>query len=988
MRHWLQLATRSWRAKPGRTAASLVAVALGVGTVVTMTAFYESISHAITDQVVTHWLGNTHVTVQSPGGHWGRVPQALADPIAQLDNVEAVTPRLARRVNLLHPPSRSGVVPPSEPSAAGGGALPALRSEVDAIGVIPATESTFRSLNALRGRRIQSEECGAALVEARLVGEVGLALGESFLLEIAGRTHSFTLVGTFERPRVGAFQRPEVQVALADLQKLRGEPGVVTIIDVMVEDTSPEALAATAQRIEDVVRESRASAQVLTAAARMNQLQEAQRTTELILILVAFVALLTSFFIIITTMGMGIVERMTGLGMMRCVGVTRGQLTGLVLAELLPVGILGTVMGVPIGIALTHLGALLVPEYVQTVLVSTWGVQLAVAGGLLTTLTGSLVLVVQVGRVSPLSAASPESQPPRRVWALGAAVAGLLSLGAHHWMLGAVNDALWFKPIIALCGTITIYFAYVLVVPGLVVLIGPVVLGVVGPLLGVHRKLARDQIGRAPWRSAGICWMLMVGLSLIVYLAVRGESINAAWDFPSRLAEAFVWTQEPIPASRLDAVRGLPGVGEVTAIHDIRCTVGRAKNTLMQLLKPFTIFVAGEPDTFLNMAKLEFLEGDPQEARAKLKRGGYVLLPPESSRGLNLHYGDRVDITIGSRTASFEVAGVVQSPALDIAVSYFQADSYMTLAAGGAVLGTLEDTKDRFMIDAISTFLLTFDLPAIAPPAEFAQAEPPGLEAKSIAGRMMGWAKDLPHEGGRLAEFADVLGAFRDGSGVLSPPAGREVRRYQRALAFVAQTRARPVPRELLGRSLIVAEHWEDLTPAERWDLFREQLTMLKVAYTAGKPGSQTGSLRRLKQSIDNDIRRATLLVSIIPIIALIVATIGVANLIAASVSARTRQIAVLRAVGALKSQIVRLVLAEAMTLGVMGCLIGVVLGLHTANSMNVITEKLVGVDLVFTVPWGRVAGAVSLTLVIALLAGVGPARRAARNNIVDALQS
>ncbi|MCP4594597.1 MAG: FtsX-like permease family protein, partial [bacterium] len=116
--------------------------------------------------------------------------------------------------------------------------------------------------------------------------------------------------------------------------------------------------------------------------------------------------------------------------------------------------------------------------------------------------------------------------------------------------------------------------------------------------------------------------------------------------------------------------------------------------------------------------------------------------------------------------------------------------------------------------------------------------------------------------------------------------------------------------------------------------------------------------------------------------------TIGVANLIAASVSARTRQIAVLRAVGALKSQIVRLVLAEALTLGVMGCLIGVALGLHTANSMNVITEKLVGVDLVFTVPWGRVAGAVSLTLVIALLAGVGPARRAARNNIVDALQS
>ena len=109
MRHWLQLATRSWRAKPGRAVASLVAVALGVGTVVTMTSFYESIRRAISDQVVSHWLGNSHITVQSPGGHWGKVPQALAEPIAELDNVEAVTARLLRRVNvLIHDPGARG----------------------------------------------------------------------------------------------------------------------------------------------------------------------------------------------------------------------------------------------------------------------------------------------------------------------------------------------------------------------------------------------------------------------------------------------------------------------------------------------------------------------------------------------------------------------------------------------------------------------------------------------------------------------------------------------------------------------------------------------------------------------------------------------------------------------------------------------------------------------------------------------------------------
>ena len=98
------------------------------------------------------------------------------------------------------------------------------------------------------------------------------------------------------------------------------------------------------------------------------------------------------------------------------------------------------------------------------------------------------------------------------------------------------------------------------------------------------------------------------------------------------------------------------------------------------------------------------------------------------------------------------------------------------------------------------------------------------------------------------------------------------------------------------------------------------------------------------------------------------------------------KQFGIRRGVGA--SQIVRLVLSEALTLGVMGCVLGIALGLHMAWSMNTITERLVGVELVYAVPWGRVAGATVLTLFIALLSGIGPARHAARNNIVDALQA
>ena len=62
MRHSWQLATRNWRARPGRTALATVAIALGVGVVVWVTGAYESIRQSVADQVWT-WIGRCHLSV-------------------------------------------------------------------------------------------------------------------------------------------------------------------------------------------------------------------------------------------------------------------------------------------------------------------------------------------------------------------------------------------------------------------------------------------------------------------------------------------------------------------------------------------------------------------------------------------------------------------------------------------------------------------------------------------------------------------------------------------------------------------------------------------------------------------------------------------------------------------------------------------------------------------------------------------------------------
>ncbi|MCP4246956.1 MAG: ABC transporter permease [bacterium] len=969
MRHWLQLATRNWRAKPGRAIASTAAIALGVGTVVSITCFYESVRRAVTEQVVDNWLGNSHLTIDPPLGHWGFVDQALAGKLAEIDNVARATYRLKRAV--------TATITWDEHRRK--------YASVDAIGLEPTQEYAFRLYRGVVGRLIEPGERGMAVIETASAEEWGVVVGDTIGLSVSERSEAgtFRIVGTYDVRRVAEFQRPTVLVPLIDLQEIKQEANQVTSIDLMLEDASIEGLHRTGKRVRAVVDDWSAAKgvnlQVTTAETKLEQLREAEQATQLVLMLVAFIALLTSFFIILSTMSMGIVERIAVLGMMRCVGVTRAQLATLVLAEVLPMGLIGVLAGLPVGLAMTWIGASFVPEYVEGVTISTWGMVLAVVGGLSTILAAAAFLVVQVARVSPLEATHPEAKPTRLRLAVALAAVGGVCLAAHQWMIVSLDASLWFQPAIAFLGTATLYVGYVVIAPLVVMVVGVAVVHLAAWVLGVRRKLARDQIGRSPWRSAAVCWMLMVGLSLIVYIDVRSESIIAAWDFPSKLPSTFVWSPERVPTDVVEEVRRVPGVTDVTMIGEIPCQTGppgKEATSFFQGLKekfkqpvPAT-FVAGELDTFLAMSKLGFLQGDLESAIAKLARGGYVLLPPESANTYGLGVGDKITLSVGRRSAEFEVAGVVESPALDIAVTFFQADSYMMLAAAGSFLGTLEDAERCFGYDSVTMFMMNVDLPPSRHPDTFEEGEPPELDDRTLAASLLAWRDRLPNERGTLPALVPKLQDFLDDrDAVPDRELGRVLTRTRWALRDTTR-------------------QWEDLDARQRWELFRERLVLRRVCQIMDRSHFEVGSLRTLKEKIDAEIRDATQLMTAIPTVALVVAALGVANLMMVNVTARSRQIAVVRAVGATKWQIVRLVLAEALALGLLGSIIGVALGLHSANSGTTLTASLFGIESGMAVPWGRVAAAVVLTVVICLAAGIAPARHAARNNIVEAIAS
>lgn len=125
-----------------------------------------------------------------------------------------------------------------------------------------------------------------------------------------------------------------------------------------------------------------------------------------------------------------------------------------------------------------------------------------------------------------------------------------------------------------------------------------------------------------------------------------------------------------------------------------------------------------------------------------------------------------------------------------------------------------------------------------------------------------------------------------------------------------------------------------------------------------------------------------TLFLGLIAGISLLVGGIGIMNIMLVSVTERTREIGLRKAVGARQRDILGQFLVEAVLLALAGGLIGLVIGIVGARLIATQSGSLQP-----TVDWLAVAGAITISAAVGLLFGVYPAMRAARLNPIDALR-
>ena len=130
-----------------------------------------------------------------------------------------------------------------------------------------------------------------------------------------------------------------------------------------------------------------------------------------------------------------------------------------------------------------------------------------------------------------------------------------------------------------------------------------------------------------------------------------------------------------------------------------------------------------------------------------------------------------------------------------------------------------------------------------------------------------------------------------------------------------------------------------------------------------------------------NSLGFLTLSATVIGLITLIGAAIGLMNIMLVSVSERTKEVGLIKAIGGKSKMVQQQFLLEAVIISILGAIFGIFLGVLVGNLFSIV------LNTGFVIPWNWVIYGIVLCTIVGLAAGLYPALKAGRLNPIDALR-
>ncbi len=647
----IRAAFKSLLARKVRLVMSTFAIVLGVSFVVGTLIFSDTLNRSFLS-LFAYTVGDVVVSPEGgdvPGGETGGTVSAdLVDALAELPGAARADGQIGvTGVYVVDVDGRplGGFGPPSF----GGNWSDA-----------PAGNG-LQGLSILEGRAPAADD--EVVLDSATAEKSGWELGDAVPMITADRTANLepTLVGIAGFPEGGSLNG----ATLAAFETSRaqelflGDEDVFNSVWVTADDgvSQTELLAEVEGVLPDGVEAVTGDEETDDQA---EQLLEVISFLTTFLLIFAGISLVVGSFLIVNTFSILVAQRSRELALLRALGASRRQVTRSVQLESFVLGVLGSTLGLGLGVLLASALRALFANFGldlsgQSTVYGWRTFAAAYAVGIVVTMVAAYLPARRTAKIAPVQAlrddvALPESTLRTRLWwGLGLAGVGALSLAEGLTDLLGLGQEAWFVGI----GVLAVLLGVTAMSPILARPYLEAARSLFERVLGPIGNLAGQNTLRHPRRTAATASALMIGLTLACTMAIVGASAGATVDQQTEdtfsgdyvVSSIFGGPFSSSIADRLEQVDGVEAV--------VQQRFGFA-----QYDGGFAGIGATDPED-LERLELVLASGTPEDLVLDT-----VLLAEGFARSNGLEQGDPVEVEVNAGTAEWTVAGTFEASAL------------------------------------------------------------------------------------------------------------------------------------------------------------------------------------------------------------------------------------------------------------------------------------------------------------------------------------
>ncbi|MCW5838910.1 MAG: ABC transporter permease [Anaerolineales bacterium] len=535
------------------------------------------------------------------------------------------------------------------------------------MGIDPFAEQPFRSYFNAEDPDASAEVLGAfyvvpgaVLLSSPMAAQYGLQAGDTLQLNVNGNLLPARVAGLLE-PRDNLSAQALQGLLLADIatvQELSGRLGRLERIDLIL---PTEGRAAALATLEARLPQGAVILQSESRTQAVEQMTSAFRTN---ITALSLLGLVVGVFLIYNTVTFSVVQRRQSFGTLRALGVSSREIFGLVLGEALLLGLLGSAIGLLLGVVMGRGAVALVSQtindvfYTMTVREVSLPAQSLLKGallGLLATLVAALIPAWEAAKSPPrrtLSRSQLESVSRRML--AQAALAGALVCIASLLALARLDLEL----VPSFGAMFGVVIGAALLAPYIMQLSMPWLARGLAPLIGPLGRLAPREVSASASRTAPAMAALMVAVAVTIGGSLMVSSFRASvvdWmevilrnDVYGSVAGANLSEpQEAIDPLALERLANWPDIEGVYVLRNV--LVDSPYGPLM---------VAANDNPNDGEEQVYYAaEGDGQAVWRAVQAGAVIISEPLANR-LQLGVGDSLTLYTPSGPQDFHISAI------------------------------------------------------------------------------------------------------------------------------------------------------------------------------------------------------------------------------------------------------------------------------------------------------------------------------------------